>query len=60
MQKFKVFIYDVDTVYVDTIVTAMNKDAAEKMARQLMINVDNKNALISITPLEEYTNAGGV
>lgn len=57
MQKFKVFIYDMTTTYVDTIISAMNKEAAEKMARSLMTSVDNKDALISITPLEEFKNA---
>ena len=55
--KFKVFIYDNETTYVSKVIDASSQEAAEKLAQSFMTQVPAKNALISVTPLNEYNTA---
>lgn len=56
--KFKIFIYDNERIYIDTVLEASSKDAAEMQARRFLVSVPaNTNPLISVTPLEEFNEA---
>lgn len=55
--KYKVFIYDQNEVYVDTVVSATDARTAENIARNQSRKPIPPNALVTATPLSEFNKA---